>query len=111
MPSSRILAQARGQTSAATAYNPGIGVRALIYHIIIANVDQGATTFSLFLDDDGTTYDDTTAIADTVSCGSGIVVQYDFEHGLPMNLNGGNLAILSSVNDSHTFTVIGEEKQ
>ena len=107
--SSRILKQQRGTSSAITAYSPGTGIRTRIYQIIVANVDQAATTFSIWIDDDGTTYDDTTAIADTVSCSSGVIVNFEFPSGLPMNIAAGNLAILSSTTNSHNFTIIGEE--
>jgi len=111
MASSRILAQQRGTTSLVTAYNPGTGIRALIYTIIIANTSGAASDFQICIDDDGTTYDETTTIAWNVPCNDGAIVQFDFEHGIPMNLNGGNIAVLSIVNNAHTFTVIGEEKQ
>ena len=111
MASSRILGQARGTTSFVSIYNPGIGVRALINAIIVANTSGAASDFRICVDDDGTTYDATTTIGWNVACDDGGIVQYDFEHGIPMNLNGGNIAVLSVVNNAHTFTVLGEEKQ
>jgi len=111
MASSRILGQARGTTSFVSIYNPGTGVRALIYSINIANTSGAASDFRICVDDDGTTYDKTTTIAWNAPCNDGAIIQYDFEHGIPMNLNGGNIAVLSVVNNAHTFTVIGEEIQ
>jgi len=111
MASGRILGQARGTTSLVTAYNPGIGVRALIYTIIVANTSGASSDFQICVDDDGTTYDETTTIAWNVPCNDGAVVQFDYEHGIPMNLNGGNIAIMSAVSNAHTFTIIGEELQ
>ena len=110
MPSGRILAQVRGTTSLVSAYSPVSGLRTRIYHIIVANT-SGATPsdFQICIDDDGTTYDQTTTIAWNVACDDGAVVEYEFEHGLPMNKSGGNIAVLSVVDAAHTFTIIGEE--
>ena len=111
MASSRILAQKRGTTSLVTAYSPGTGIRALIYTIIVANTSGAASDFQLAIDDDGTTYDETTTIAWNVPCNDGAIVQFDFEHGLPMNRTEGNIAVMSAVSNAHTFTIIGEELQ
>lgn len=107
---SRILAQAQGTTSLATAYSPSVGIHVQITQIIIANTSGNGDKFRICIDEDGTTYSEATAIAWDVVCDTGEVIIYDFPQGLPMYKNEGNLAVYSSVTSAHTFTIVGEEK-
>ena len=109
MANSRILGQARGTTSFVSIYSPGVGVRALIHQIVIANTSGAAADFRICVDDNGTTYDQTTTIAWNVPVNDGGYLYIEVE--LPINVSAGNIAVLSVVNNAHTFTVVGEEIQ
>tara|TARA_Y100000310_G_C20702209_1_gene830956 strand:- start:3938 stop:4300 length:363 start_codon:yes stop_codon:yes gene_type:complete len=109
---SKILAQARGTTSLTSTYSPAAGKTAKIYKITVANTSDGASDFSICLDDNGTTYDESTALAWLVK-GDGAgdstaINEYTWDKGLPMD-ESGNIAILSAVNNAHTFTIVGDE--
>lgn len=100
------LAQSRvNGTSAVSLYSPGASETAIIRNIWIANTSGAAATYRLFVDDDGTTYDATTAIAYDVNVDSGEIVK--LEVFIPMNVDAGNFAARSSVSDALTFTLFG----
>ena len=62
------LAQIRpANTTAVSAYSPAANVRTEIKRIVICNTTGSAVTFQLFLDDNGTIYDQTTALFYDVS--------------------------------------------
>ena len=103
------VVQGQGQNTIATVYSPAVGVRAKIYKITVADVSGGASTFQLCVDDNGTTYTATTAIAWNTVTATGEVTEYVWERGLPLNSSSGNIAIQSNVNDDHNFTLVGEE--
>ena len=103
----KILAQARGQSTIATAYSPAAGGRTVIDTIIVTNTSGTSVDYQLCVDDDGTTYDETTAIAWNVPGGDGNVTVYEVM--IPLPNSTGNIAIMSATNDAHTFTIIGEE--
>ena len=115
IPGNSKLIQARGTTSLATVFSPAAGARGRIASIIVANTSGGDATFRICIDEDGTTYDESTAIAWDVSCNAGQVIQFDYgtyETGaLPINVTAsgtaGNVAVQSSVNNAHTFTFVG----
>ncbi len=113
MASSTILGQARGTTSLASIYSPGTGKRGRVATIIVANTSGAGATFQICLDEDGTTYDETTTIAWNVPCNSGQVIHLDYgtydDGALPLNDTSANLAVKSSVTSAITFTVIGQE--
>ena len=108
----RILAQVQGQSTIASAYSPAEGVRALIFQIHVANTSGAAKDYQICIDDDGSTYDASTAIAWNVPLVDGKKETIDFgEKGLPLNEAAGNIAVMSETNDAHTFTIVGEEIQ
>ena len=64
----KCLAQLREVgTAAVTLYSPPPGVRPEIQTIVVTNSDAGTGLYSLFHDEDGTTYDETTAISWEIS--------------------------------------------
>lgn len=94
-------------TSAASIYSPGASTQTLIKSIIVANVSSGSMKYSLFVDDNGTTYDESTAIAweTTLAKGNSIVI----DANIMMNDSTGNLAFQVDVASSATCTVFGTE--
>lgn len=105
------LAQAReNSTNAVSVYSPASGETVIIPAggITILNQSGAAATVRLFVDDDGTTYDQSTALIYDMSCPPGIPVH--FGGIINMNDSTGNLAYRSSVANALTITVNGAVK-
>ncbi len=94
-------------TTAASLYSPGVGVTAIIKSIVICNTTGTSAKFRIFLDDDGTTYDETTALFYDVTIAANTTVQVDTFYA--MNDSSGNLAVRTDTNDALTFTCFGAE--
>ena len=94
-------------TTATSLYSPGASTQAIVKSIVITNTSGAAATYRLFHDDDGTTYDETSALAWDVSIGAGEVVV--FEAGILMDDSSGNIATRTSVANALTFTAYGVE--
>jgi len=94
-------------TAATSLYSPGAGVTAIIKSIVVCNQSGSADTFQLFLDDDGTTYDATTALYFNVVIAADATVQIDTFW--PMNNSAGNLATQNATANAITFTAFGVE--
>jgi hypothetical protein len=102
----RQLAQSRpGTTGATSAYSPSY--ETTVTSVVVCN--QGGTTpsFSIYLDDDGTTYDETTALFWSVPMTTNETVIIDCEWH--MTNTAGNLAVQTSIANDVTFTVFGNE--
>ncbi len=102
------LAQAReNSTNAVSVYSPGSGITAIIKTIILCNQSGSAATARIFIDDDGTTYDESTAILFDVDVPVGeSIILNTF---IAMNNQNGNLAYRSSVANAITITIFGAE--
>jgi len=101
------LAQAReNSTNAVSVYSPG-AVTAVIKTIVVCNQTANDETFRIFLDDDGTTYDQGTALYYDVPISANSTVQIDTFWA--MNDATGNLAYRSSTANALTITVFGAE--
>lgn len=101
------LAQVRpANTTAVSAYSPSEGVTAIIKWIEICNTSGSSADFRLFHDDDGTTYDETTALAwdEPVAADD----SYGVEVYYPVK-STGNFAVRTDTNSALTFTLYGEE--
>ena len=93
--------------TAASLYSPGASTTTIIKSIVVCNVTASDLTFRLFLDDNGTTYDETTALFyDTIIEGNS-TVQVDTYYA--MNNTAGNLAFRSSSGNALTATCSGAE--
>ena len=89
-------------------FSPPVGVRGVTRSLIISNVAAGgkAAKYSIYLDHDGATYDDTTALARNVSLGSGTTDIMPL--WLPMDNTAGNLAVeTNDVANELNFTLFG----
>jgi len=108
----KILGQSRPtNTSAASIYSPDTAIKvANISGILIANVTALVATFRIFMDNDGTTFDETTAIFfDTpIAANSTILVEFDAKP-LTLNSSSANVGVASGTASAITFTVYGEE--
>jgi hypothetical protein len=106
-----VLGQLRpANTTAASVYSPAASTEAQITAITVCNTSGAAATMRIFLDDNGTTYDQTTALYYDVPVAADDTVSIFFERGIFMNDATGNLAVRTSVADALTFTVWGLEK-
>ena len=108
--SKKQLGQAReNSTNAVSVYSPPEKLEATIKSIRVCNTSGAAATVRMFIDHDGTTYDETTAIVwDMVVPIGGAITDTDIHY---MNLAAGNLAYRSSVANALTITVEGEEER
>ena len=92
-------------TTATSLYSPGAGEEVIIKSIIVTNTSGSSATYRLFVDSNGTTYDETTAIAWDITLGGG---ETDiFEGTICMNDSSGNLAVRTDTADALTFTANG----
>ena len=91
-------------TTAASLFSPTSG-EVLVMSVIVANTSGSDATFRLFHDDDGTTYDETTALAWDVSVPAGSVATVELN--IMMDDASGNLAVRSSSGNAFNFTCYG----
>lgn len=104
----RELGQARpGNTTAVSLYSPAANITATIDTVVVCNTSGASASFRLFLDHDGTTYNQTTALiydlvvlADSTTIVNGPIY---------MNLSTGNLAVRTDTGNALTFTAYGIE--
>lgn len=103
------LGQTRpANTTAVSIYSPASNIDSLVKSIVICNTSGAAAVARIFHDDNGTTFDETTALAWDLDIPiDGVVV---LELFVAMADDTGNLAVRTSVNDALTFTVYGSEQ-
>ena len=95
-------------TTAVSLYSPAASTETIVKSIVICNTDpDAAITYRIFHDDDGTTYDTTTALYYDVSLAANTSIVLEFS--LMMNDSAGNLAVRTSQADDLTFTCYGAE--
>jgi len=94
-------------TTAASLYSPGAGVTAIVKSVWICNTTASPVTFRIFADDDGTTYDETTALFWDVTVEGNTTIELDTF--MALNDATGNLAVRTSVASALTFTAFGAE--
>lgn len=102
----RILAQSRPSGTSNTAlYTKGTKKLAHISHLVICNTTGSAVTYRVFLDADGTTYDETTAIYYDVSIGANTTEFVDID--ATIEVDGGSIGIRTSTGSALNFTLMG----
>lgn len=94
-------------TTAASLYSPGASTQTLIKSIVVCNTSAGAVTYRIFHDDNGTTYNTTTALYYDVSLAANTSIILSLN--LAMNDSTGNLAVRTSSANDLTFTCYGAE--
>lgn len=77
--------------------------------IMVCNTTSTDRTFSIYHDDDGTTFDDTTAIyrSQLVSANTTFVIELPYAGAGISIAPGGSLAVQSSLASAITFTLYG----
>jgi hypothetical protein len=95
-------------TTAASLYSPGISiVTTIIKSLFIVNSTTTIALARIFVDNDGTTYDETTTIGWDIPIKPGKpVVLGDF---MAMNDSTGNIAVRTDTASALTFTLFGAE--
>ncbi len=107
--SPKVLAQLRpADTNAASLYSPPDNRAVELTKLVICNTTGSAATFRVFLDDNGTTYDQTTALIYDPEIGGNLTWEQDLE-GWGMVDTTGNLAVRTGTADALTFTLFGKE--
>lgn len=102
------LAQLRpSDTNAASLVSPARLHTLEVETVVVCNTTGSAVTFRLFHDDDGTTYDQSTALQYDAALPANSSVS--FEVGIEMNNSNGNLAVRSSSGNAITFTAYGKD--
>jgi len=107
---SRILAQIRPSgTGATTAYTKPAKNLATVNSIAVCNTTGGTVNYSVYVCINGTTYDQTTAIA----YASPIVANATYIIDLPFTLDttNGTVGVQTSSANALTFTLIGTIKE
>jgi hypothetical protein len=102
------LGQAReNSTNAVSVYSVDVDTTGIIKFITIANNSGSDAAVRLFVDDDGTTYDETTTIAWDITIPADSV--WDRHVFIAMNNSSGNFAYRSSIANALTITLFGAE--
>ena len=95
-------------TTAASLYSPGASVDAVVKSIVICNTSGAAAKARVFHDDNGSTYNETTALAWDINILADATVV--LELFVAMDDDTGNLAVRTDTNDALTFTAYGSEQ-
>lgn len=104
----KCLGQARpADTTAVSIYSPGDGIKTELQTIIVSNTTAGALTYRIFHDEDGITYDQSTALFYDVSLAANSTDT--IEVTLWMVNTNGSFAVRTSSASGLTFTVYGIE--
>ena len=94
-------------TNAASLYSPAANITGIAKNLVICNTTATPDTFRVFLDDDGTTYDQSTALFYDAPIAANTTVLVDMYS--PMNNAAGNFAVRSGTASALTFTLSGAE--
>jgi hypothetical protein len=107
----RQLGQSRpGDANAVSIYAPASHNRTEIRKIVVCNTGSVSRTFRLFHDEDGTTYNETTALFWDIPIATGETVTITDEYWMD-GAAAGNFAVRSSAANDLTFTLYGSEER
>ena len=94
-------------TTATSVYSPSASMNTVIKNIVVCNTSAATAKYRIFCDDNGTTYNQSTALFYDIE------ILADTTHLLDtfiaMNNSTGNLAVYNSVANAITFTLFGVE--
>jgi len=94
-------------TSPVSIYSPAASTTGIPKVMFICNTSGNDVKASVYQDDDGTTYDESTAIVFDVLITKETL--FEINTFLPMDNSSGNLAVQTEVANALTFTVSGME--
>lgn len=102
------LAQNRPSgTTAVSIYTPPASTKTIITTVMICNTTALPAAYSLYHDDDGTTYNESTALAFTVTLAANSWVAVEVR--ICSNSATANIAVQTSIANALTFTFYGME--
>lgn len=96
-----------GVTSAVELYSPAASTETIVKTVTVCNTTAGAVTFRIFHDDDGTTYDQTTALYYDVNIAANTTTP--IEINIMLDDSSSSLAVSTSNANALTFTAYGSE--
>ncbi len=99
-----IFAQ-QATTAVTSAYSPSAGETAIIKQLTICNHESSQQAWSLWIDNDGSDYDDDSVKYEDIAIAANTTVLIDCFY--PMNNVDGNLAIKADVNSKITISAHG----
>lgn len=103
-----ILAQVRpANTTAVSAYSPPASTQTQITRVLVCNTTASPHDFRIFIDNDGTTYDESTALFFDEALAANTT--REIEGDWWMDNSSGNLAVRTDTNSAFTFTIFGAE--
>jgi|TARA_R110000796_G_scaffold29536_1_gene79719 hypothetical protein len=94
-------------TNAVSVYSPANSVTGIIRNITLCNTSTSSATFRIFLDNDGTTYNETTAKYYDTALAAKTTLQLGVFWA--MNNPAGNLAFQNGTANAITITADGAE--
>lgn len=112
LPPKQLGQKTPSDTNAVSLVKKMPNMRLHVTSLLVVNTTSGALTYSVFLDQDGTTYDTTTAIAynAAIAANTTVDVLANTPGGVTMQgRSAGNLAVKSSSASNVTFTAMGFE--
>lgn len=102
------LGQSRpASTAVVSLYSPPASTTAIVRSIFVCNTTGSSAAYRIFVDDDGTTYDQTTALFYDVTIAAATTVVIDVF--LAMHQDAGNLAVRTDTLNALNFTCFGAE--
>ena len=102
------LGQVRpADTTPLELYSPTNRDRCVVHNIIICNTTSSSTTYRIFVDEDGTTVDETTAIAFDIPIDGNTTDMWQAR--IYMNDPAGRLSVATGTGNALTFTANGED--
>ena len=107
----RQLAQVRPpNTNTMSVLSAAVKRKVVVMSMVLCNTTTSAATFSIFLDKDGTTYDQTTALFYGITLAANTTEMIELHEGLPLDPQvSGNLALQVGTANAITFTINGLE--
>ena len=96
-------------TTAASLYSPGADTTTLVTTIIICNSTATAAAARVFHDNDGTTYDQSTALVYDINIAGNTTEVVSLGKYVAMDNSSGNLAVRTDTANALTFTAYGVE--
>lgn len=108
MINEKILGQIRPSSlDPVSLYSPGANTNTIIKVIYVCNTTSSATSFRIFVDDTGSSYDETTALFYDVILAANTTVE--IATYIAMNNQLGNIGVRTADVDALTFTIFGAE--
>lgn len=105
-----IIAQNRfNNTTANSLFSPARSEQYFLDELIVSNVSGASLTFRIFVDIDGTTYDQTTSLYYDITLKKGQT--YEINLGFSLKSSAGNIAVQNSVANGVNWTLKGESEK